>query len=169
MKEIGWHIITSGLQFGMTDKIGSFKVHRLAEMTICVMKHPTCSGTSTILSAIYLQILNLSTMRSVLLQCCTSFYHAYLFMAMTLLFILQYDMSQEPSQPASQPYTGHSGLLQILYVIPNNFLDTRLWIMVKCLDIHTISLAAHQTPNSNMSLPRTVSSCISQVIVLVKL
>jgi len=30
-------------------------------------------------------------------------------MAMTLLFILQYDMSQEPSQPASQPYTSHVG------------------------------------------------------------
>jgi len=88
MKEIGWYIITSTLQFGMTDKIGSFKVHRLAETVICVIKHPTCSGTQTILSAIYLQIFNLLTMRSVLLQCCTSVYHAYLFMAMALLFIL---------------------------------------------------------------------------------
>jgi len=26
-----------------------------------------------------------------------------------MLFILQYDMSQQPSQPASQPYTGHVG------------------------------------------------------------
>ena len=26
-----------------------------------------------------------------------------------MLFILQYDMSQEPSQPASQPYIGHVG------------------------------------------------------------
>jgi len=30
-------------------------------------------------------------------------------MTMTLLFILQYDMSQEPSQPTSQPYIGHVG------------------------------------------------------------
>jgi len=48
-------------------------------------------------------------MRSILLQCCTYLYHAYLFMTMTLLFILQYDMSQEPSQPASQPCIGHVG------------------------------------------------------------
>jgi len=48
-------------------------------------------------------------MRSILLQCRTSLYHAYLFVGMTLLFILQYDMSQEPSQFASQPYTGHIG------------------------------------------------------------
>jgi len=30
-------------------------------------------------------------------------------MGMTLLFVLQYDMSQEPSQSVSQPYTGHVG------------------------------------------------------------
>ena len=46
-------------------------------------------------------------MRLVLLHFSTSVYHAYLFMTITLLFMLQYDMSQEPPQPASQPYTGH--------------------------------------------------------------
>ena len=37
-------IITSGLQFGMIEKIGSLKVHLSAEMAICVMKHRICSG-----------------------------------------------------------------------------------------------------------------------------
>jgi len=64
------------------------------------------------------------------------------------------------------PTLAISGLLQILYIIPNNFLGNRLWVTVKCLDIHTLSLATHQTPNSNISLPRTISSCISQVMVL---
>ena len=43
--KIGWRIITNGLQFGMINKIGSFKVHRLAETDICVMKHCICNGT----------------------------------------------------------------------------------------------------------------------------
>ena len=30
-----------------------------------------------------------------------------------------------------------SSLLQILYIIPKKFLGTRLWVTVKCLDIHT--------------------------------
>jgi len=60
-----------------------------------------------------------------------------------------------------------SGLLQILYIIPTNFLDSRLWVTVKCLDIQTLSLTTHQTPHSNMFLPYTVSSRISQVMVLV--
>jgi len=65
------------------------------------------------------------------------------------------------------PTLAMSSLLQILYIITNNFFGTRLWVTVKCLDIHTLSLATHQTPNSNMSLPRAVSSRISQVMVLV--
>jgi len=65
------------------------------------------------------------------------------------------------------PALAMSGLLQILYIIPNNVLDTRLWVTVKCLDIHSLNLATHQTPNSNMSLHRTVSSRISQVMMLV--
>jgi len=44
MIEIGQHIITSRLQSRMTDIIVSFKVQHSSEMTICMMKHPTCSG-----------------------------------------------------------------------------------------------------------------------------
>ena len=61
------------------------------------------------LFVIYLHRQNLPTMRLFILQCCTSVYHTYLFMDITILFILQYVMSQEPSQPASQPYTSHVG------------------------------------------------------------
>jgi len=59
------------------------------------------------------------------------------------------------------------GLLQISCIITNPFSDSPLWVKVKCLDIHILNLATHQTPHSNTPLPHTVSSRISQVMVLV--
>jgi len=59
------------------------------------------------------------------------------------------------------------GLLQISCIITNPFSDSPLWVKVKCLDIHILNLATHQTPHSNTSLPHTVSSRISQLMVLV--
>jgi len=88
-------------------------------------------------------------------------------MAITLLFILQYDMSQEPLQPTSQPYTGHVGSSPDFIHHPNQFLGQSPMVRVKCLDIYILNLATHQTPHSNTSLPHMVSSCISQVMVLV--
>ncbi|QCE15475.1 hypothetical protein DEO72_LG11g2487 [Vigna unguiculata] len=65
------------------------------------------------------------------------------------------------------PILAMLGLLQISYIIPNPFSDSRLWVRVKCLDIHILNLATHQTPHSNTSLLHMVSSRISQVMVLV--
>jgi len=88
-------------------------------------------------------------------------------MGMTLLFILQYDMSQEPSQPASQPYTGHVESSPDFIHHPQKIFGHSSMGHGQMFGHSYLSLATHQTPNSNMSLPRTISSRISQVMVLV--
>ena len=89
MTKIRQHIITNGLQFVMTEKIGSFKVHHSPETAICVMKHPTCVlfkvSPSTESSD---DDVSLTSILYIFLSC-------VLFMTITLLFMLQYDMSQE--------------------------------------------------------------------------
>ena len=67
------------------------------------------------------------------------------------------------------PTLAMSSLLQILYIIPTNFLDCRLWVTVKCLDIHTFSMTTHLTPHSNTSFPHMLSSHLSQAMVVVHL
>jgi len=108
-------------------------------------------------------------MRLFILQCCTSVYHTYLFMVitmLTMLFILQCCHKNLPNL-LHNPTLAMLGLLQISYIILNLFSDSRLWVRVKCLDIHILNLATHQTHHSNMSLPHMVFSRISQVMVLV--
>ena len=74
-------------------------------------------------------------------------------------------MSQEPSQSASQPYTGHVGSSLDFIHHPQPFFGQSP--MGQGLDIHILNLATHQAPHSNMSLLHMVSSRISQVMVLV--
>ncbi|QCE05644.1 hypothetical protein DEO72_LG9g649 [Vigna unguiculata] len=69
----------------------------------------------------------------------------------------QYDISQEPSQPASQPYTAHVGSSPDFMHHHQPFFGP-LWVKIKYLDIHILNLTTHQTPHSHSSLPHTVSS-----------